>query len=60
MQVDGFVNLFVEFAASLYVMRSEPTADAFVLKIRVDTVSKILIPGRVADEATVKLDCSSQ
>jgi len=35
MEADGLINLFVQLASTLYVVRSKPTADAFGLKIAV-------------------------
>src|SRR5208337_4856343 len=56
MQADGLTDLLVELPAGLNVVRRKPAAHAFILQTFVQTVSKLLVPARIADEAGVELD----
>ena len=42
MEPDGFVDLLVEFASTLHVMRGKPATDAFRLEISMEAVGKVL------------------
>jgi len=53
---DRFVDLLMDFLSSLYIVRREPAADAFVLQIRVQAVGEFLIFGGIADEAGIELN----
>ena len=50
-QPDSFVDPVKYFRADRQIMRSEPAAHPFVLKIGMKTHAKILVLHRVADEA---------
>jgi len=56
MQADGRVNLLVELLASFNIVRREPAAHTFILQAFVQTVSKLLVLGRIADEAGIELN----
>ncbi len=56
MQADGRVNLLVELLAGFNVVRGEPAAHAFILQAFVQTVGKLLVLARIADEAGVELN----
>ena len=45
MQADGIVDLLMNFAASLNVMRGEPAPYALGLQIRIEAVCELLILG---------------
>src|SRR5271166_4526490 len=56
MQADGLVNLLVDFPPTLNVVRRKPAAHAFILQAFVQTVGKLLVLSRIADEAGVELN----
>jgi hypothetical protein len=56
MEADGFVDLLVELAASLDIVRGKPAADTFGLEIGMEAVSEVLILGGVTDEAGIKFN----
>src|SRR5271166_749367 len=56
MQADGRVNLLVELLAGFNIVRREPAAHAFILQAFVQTVGKLLVLARIADEAGVELN----
>src|SRR5271157_4756726 len=56
MQADGRVDLLVELLAAFNIVRRKPAAHAFILQALVQTVSKLLVLARIADEAGVELD----
>jgi hypothetical protein len=63
MQADGFIDLFMQFAPSLHVMRGEPAADAFGLEVGMQAFGKVLVLGGVTDEAGIELNrvhCTDQ
>jgi hypothetical protein len=53
---NGFVDLLVNLFSTLNLMGRKPAADAFVLKIGMEPLGKLLIFGGVADEAGIELD----
>jgi hypothetical protein len=55
MEAYGLINTLTETISDLEVLGSQPAAHAFVLKIRMELVSKFLISGRIADEAGIQL-----
>src|SRR5262249_7441100 len=55
-QPDGLIELLMNLAPALDVVRRKPAADTSVLQIGVEPVGKLLVMGRIADEAGVELD----
>jgi len=55
MQADGRVNLLVELLAGFNIVRGKPAAHTFILQAFVQAVGKLLVFGRIADEAGVEL-----
>src|SRR5664280_1519135 len=55
MQANGLVDLLVQLAASLHFLGREPATHAFGLQVSMESLGKLLVFGRVADEAGVKL-----
>jgi hypothetical protein len=55
MEADRFIYSLAEWITDLEVFSGQPASDTFDLKVCVETVCKILIPGAVADEAGVEL-----
>src|SRR5271157_6330552 len=56
MQADGRVNLLVELLAAFNIVRRKPAAHAFILQAFVQTVGKLLVLARIADEAGVEFN----
>ena len=56
MQPDGLIELLMNLAPALDVVRRKPAAHAFVLQIGIEPLGKLLVFGRIADEAGVELD----
>jgi hypothetical protein len=50
------IDLFVEFLATLNIVRGEPATDATGLQIDMETIGEVLVGGGVADEAGIELD----
>ena len=59
MQSNRLVDLLVQLAAALDVVRREPAAHALGLQVGMEPLGKLLVFGRVADEAGVELDRTS-
>src|SRR6476646_3274789 len=59
MQADGLVDLLVEFLSGLAMVRGKPAAHSLVLQVSMESLSKWLIFGGVADKAGIKLECWS-
>ena len=51
MQANGLVNLLVQLASSLDVVRREPAAYAFGLQVSMEPLGKLLVLCRIADES---------
>src|SRR5271165_738733 len=58
MQPNGLVNLFVDLPPALDVVRREPAAHPLGLEIGMQPLSKLLVVGRIANEAGVKLNAA--
>ena len=56
MQPNSLVDLFVDLPPSLDVVRRKPAAHPIALQIAVEPLGKLLVLGRIAYEAGVKLD----
>src|SRR5664280_594114 len=56
MQANGLVDLLVQLAASLHFLGREPAAHALGLQVSMEPFSKLLVLGRIADEAGVELE----
>src|SRR5215468_9148545 len=52
---DSFVYLLVNLFSTLNIMRREPAAHPFVLKVGIKPVCKFLVLGRVTDETGIEL-----
>src|SRR5271156_1674571 len=55
MQPDGLIDLFMNLPAACHVVRRKPAADIIHLQISIKPLRKLLIFGRVADEARIEL-----
>jgi hypothetical protein len=56
MELDGFIDLFMEFSASPEVVRCKPATDTIIVQIGTEAFCKLLILGGVADKAGVELE----
>jgi hypothetical protein len=55
-QPDPGIDLVADFAANWHIVWREPAAHPLVLQVGVKALCEVLIFGRVADEAGIKLD----
>src|SRR5664280_817345 len=56
MQADGLVDLLVQLAAALHFLRRKPAAHTLGLQVSMEPLGKLLVFGRIADEAGVELN----
>src|ERR1035441_9101108 len=56
MQPNGLIDLFVDLLPTMDVVRRKPAADALGLQVGMQPLGKLLVAGRIADEAGVVLD----
>ena len=56
MQADGLVDLLMHLPPAMHIVRRKPAAHALVLQVGIEPVGKLLVFGRIADEAGVELN----